>query len=392
MKSRSRYKLLSVILFLYFVPLLALGIYKANQIPTGNWNFFTYALMLLSTGGICLFWLLSKWENSFSIAPVLELPPEQYEGLSTPSSYSFQPGQIQELEVLLTDQNQQNALLKDELDSKNLKIDELEIDKEHLRSQLDLLEQQQAYLKESSEEKFEQNQIFLHEHQQTIAEQRQALEIKQQHIQQLEDKVRDLTYEIKTLLNLAEKAQLKCQNEIPFKDEPFPLAIADAGEGLNGHGGAIRTEGEAIIQLRRCIDIAQKMTGASHYMTRQSKMPPIDHYALDLRRLFDSLRNENYCAIIVYSQKESKLIFANPQVKSLLEWPSDKFIYQFSSIIAESSDIWEQSLSQLAYKNECIADLSMKARTGSLLKIKCHLGIVPTGLFRSHIIGVLYKA
>lgn len=393
MTFKTRYHLLLPILIFYFVPLFTLGLYKASNLSEITWNFFAAALLISSFGTLCLFLILKNWQESL----ISDILPENLQRNVHAAPLRHQELQeaksrLLQLEAQMAEEDLQRELLHKELESRILDVKALSEQKEDLQKRIVELSDELHHLKEAAEEKLEQNQIFLHEHQQTIAEQRHTLEIKQQHIQQLEDKVRDLTYEIKTLLNIAEKAQQKCQDEIGVKEDNFLLLTPNSDEGSFRHfgGGTIRNEGAAFAQLKRCVDIAQKMTGASHYMSRQSKLPPIDHYALDLRRLFDSLRSENSCTVLVYSQKENKPIFVNPQIKTLLGWTSDKFLLHFPSIMSESSEIWLHSLSQLAYKNECQVDLMMKARTGALMSIKCHLGIVPTGLFRSHIIGILY--
>ena len=71
----------------------------------------------------------------------------------------------------------------------------------------------------------------------------------------------------------------------------------------------------------------------------------------------------------------------------------------FSSIIQEGLGDWKKALSTLSGAQDSHAQLLVKtAQARFLAKTKqgqekilnCHLGVIPTGLFRNHIIGVLY--
>ncbi|MBA3239070.1 MAG: hypothetical protein H0T62_12080 [Parachlamydiaceae bacterium] len=407
---KTRYSVLSTIFILYLVPLCALGFYNKLSASNGNWGFFCLALLILALGSLLFFLLITQWENQLSMKYLLTNDDEVEECKNstflTPVDEAVQEEQFdrqeqleeyaQQFEDKIIRLNSQNELLLAELQEKKDAISQLSAEKSQLEKDMHALQREFNQFKESLEEKLEQNHIFLHEHQQTILEQRQAIELKQQSIQLLEDKVRDLTYEIKTLLHLAEKTQSVGQGSFIIPKEPILRNSTGGSQDKQQLSTAERQQSngsEASEQLKRCIEIAQKMTGASHGSGRIAKGGelPIEHYALNLRSLFESLRSENSCAIMIYSQKENKLIFGNNQIKTLLGWNAEKFIQNFSSIIEESSTVWKSSLAQLAYKNECRVELSMKSKQGALIPVKCHLGIISTGIFRSNILGLLYE-
>jgi PAS domain-containing protein len=282
----------------------------------------------------------------------------------------------------------------------------LEITKENERliRELEQMRKEFDLFRESTEEKLEQNHIFLREYQQTINEQRGVVEAKQLIVEQLEGKVRDLTYEIKTLLQLAEKVQ----NDKPQTVVPISLGgqrIAEAHypyrpqvqtnvsdtEGLKTED-RVSVSVSAINQLRHCLNIAQKITGASYQGQRLPRGPDLspDSNALEMRRLFDGLRTETTSALWVYSLAENKVLFANQAVKPLLGWPPDKFMQNFSEIINDAQIPWQEAIAQLSYKTDCQALLQMQSKSGQAISIQCHLGMVPTGLFKGHIIGIAY--
>ena len=156
----------------------------------------------------------------------------------------------------------------------------------------------------------------------------------------------------------------------------------------------VRNQAQAAIQLKRCIDIAQKITGASHYNNSNSRFKDlsIDNYTLDLRRLFETLRMENASTVFFYSQKESKVLFVNNQSRNLLGWSPDKFVQSFYDIIEPSKEIWKQGITSLAIKNDVQVSLKMKSKAGSSTDVQVHLGIIPTGLFKHHILGIMYAS
>jgi hypothetical protein len=402
MLFKTRYNILSAVLVLYLAPLAALSYFSAKHSSEVSWGVFCFALFLLSAGSLILFLLLRYWENESSAhAFALDgslLPLEN--SINTIQLEEFQKVEerILQMETELNDSNAVKERKQEEIGKMQQALTELGVEKDLLQDHVSALLGELNQIKEASEEKLEQNQIFLNEHQQTITEQRHAIEVKQQHIQQLEDKVRDLTYEIKTLLHLAEKTQLR--NERDYIGQQDSLikgsSSSDRAEmtSFQPPQGQISQEAQATQQLRHCIDIAQKMTGASHYQNRvgQKSELSIEHYALDLRCLFESLRSETSCAIMIYSQKENKLIFGNNQIKPLLGWTAEKFIQNFPSIIGESTEIWSSSLAQLAYKNECQAELLMRSKGGPAIPVKCYFGVIPTGIFRSNILGLLLKS
>lgn len=401
MLFKTRYNILPAVFLLYCGPLAAFGIYFAKNSPELSWNSFSAGMLLLALGSLGLFLLLRHWEcqltKNFFLDETAEAQAPQVseeELMKIQQTLAEAESRFLQKEAECLEGSQRYEQLQLELQSENQILKSLQAENELQETQCNALSNELNQIKESTEEKLEQNQIFLHEHQQTITEQRHVIEAKQQHIQQLEDKVRDLTYEIKTLLHLAEKTQLNDTPSYSVKQDTFSKVALGEGALLSPHGSdqPLEGESEASHQLRRCLDIAQKMTGASHYNRQTRAELSIEHYALDLRCLFESLRSENSCAVLVYSQKENKLIFGNNQIKSLLGWGSEKFIQNFPTIIEESVETWNNCLSQLAYKNECQAELNLKSKNGAAVPVICHLGVIPTGIFRSNILGVLYKA
>lgn len=407
----TRHRILLSIVGFYLLPVMAISGYAQVSMPQDYaWKVLALGLLLGAGGSLTLFILMRDWEKTYEQEPVelapekpgeTQQPPEEAAPAISQQALEEAEAKYQQAAQEILEAQKKQMSLEAQLESQKEEILNLNKEKERLQRQSDQILRDFNQFKDSSEEKFEQTRIFLGEYQQTINEQRQAIETKQQLVGQLESKVRDLTYEIKTLLQLAEMARTHepapaIPESEPTTEAPPPYK-AEATEEIydlsSNTDKQVNSEEEAASQLKRCIDIAQKITGANHYSSRLSRLKdlPMDNYALDLRRLFDSLRSENSATVFVYSQKENKVLFVNNQVRGLLGWSTDKFNQSFGEIIEEEAEAWKNLVSQLAYKNDSKACLLMKNKSGQSLPVNCHLGVIPTGLFRSNIIGVLYQ-
>lgn len=407
----SRYRILLLIIAFYLLPIILLTTYSQRSIPWQNsWELLSLGLLLAAFGTFLLFWLITIWEANFNLNMNKEILNQEMPIEAEAPMQSSQPSSIEserpcdlnsENDLKLIQQNLSftEQKLVEALSEVQLKNDEMQkLNKDNLRyqRQAELVLQELAQYKLSSQNQIEKHEKLVTDSQQTIAEQRALLEKKQQQVSQLEQKVRDLTYEIKTLLQLAEIGSLTSSEEtvqeIPIKNNGE--SESSFGELSISSDKQVHSFEEATIQLKRCIDIAQKITGASHYNHSNSRFRdlPVDNYTLDLRRLFDCLRSENACAVFFYSQKENKILFANNQTKGMLGWNPEKFVQNFTDIIQQSQENWRTGLSQLSLKNESKFTLLMKSKAGQEIPIECLLGIIPTGIFRNHVIGVLFKS
>ena len=315
--------------------------------------------------------------------------------LNTPYSESDEESkeEIEALKKALEDTQNELLLAKEKLLQKDEEAARIYKESQKDKKYAETVFQELAHYKNSVQIQLEQNAQVMTNSQQTIAEQRSLVEKKHQHIAQLETKVRDLTYEIKTLLQLAEIANQPSFDPIEQHDYP-----AEPSEQLEFNlipatdpDKDAKSLENAAAQLKRCIDIAQKITGGSHYRIGSPRFRELagDNYTLDLRRLFDGLRQfENSGLILFYSQKENKILFVSNQVRNFLGWGSDKFLQNFYQIIDPSIESWKSGLSQLAFKNQAKIELSMKNRSGQDVSMHGMLGIVPTGIFRNHILGI----
>lgn len=258
-------------------------------------------------------------------------------------------------------------------------------------------------IKESSEANLSKKETALSESRQTVTEQKKILEQKHKQIQELEKKVRDLNYEVKTLLQLgAFEAESQSYEEEELNISHPLIDVFEATETSLENVGyepqkascdkELHTPYDAAVQLQKCIEKAQKLKGIHDLGKKDSRFSDLslNHYALDLRRLFDSFRNENSCMVLIYSPKEKRLLFSNNHSKNILGWSPEKLIKDFHSLIKKGRAEWSEALDRLKTCKESQARLLLQGRSGQDVLLHCHLGLIPSGLFSQHVIAVLF--
>jgi len=230
-----------------------------------------------------------------------------------------------------------------------------------------------------------QKQAELDDLSKSVQDQRQLIQKKQLRIARLENKVRDLDYEVKTLLQLDDLRS-------PVEEEPLPplprtpLSSDSAppvweGEAKNGT--------EASIQLHRLVASAQRLTGMAH-LSGQLPRYTAETSALDLRRLFDQLQDDPN-VVLAYSQSEGQLLFANGQVRHQLGWHPDRFIKEFFQIIQHGGNEWHRAAALLDQQGEARVKLALKHRDGHDLFTDCVMSRISQGPFSGLILALIYK-
>lgn len=424
-KITLRHNLIGIILVLYLLPLVLITGYGTSQAsPDIFWEILSIGLLAASLGSLAFYTLLYSWEKTLpkmtpddpSLTPIEEPLPIEITELTEPAT---DLSELLQEEIVQLKNEQQNLHTKlqealetisshlEEINYRNEVIQQLTQERNKFQHEAEnLLQDFQAY-KHISEQTLETEKTHSVEYQETISEQRSIIEQKQQQIEQLDHKIRDLTYEIKTLLQLADMEHHT--TSMPTHEK------TDSSRGFSVHKNAknflvdlnqevseepeisnpkICSSEDAKIQLKRCIDIAQKITGSHHFGAQKSRFGDLylDNYALDLRRLCDNLRSENSGTILVYSPKDNKLLFTNNQIKDLLGWSPEKFVQDFDNIIQGGMYEWKSSISHMNTMSQTQSRLVMKAKTGQDKLIHCQLGLIPTGVFRNNIVGILYPA
>lgn len=375
-KITNRQSILIAITFLYLIPLLFFSGYSVSIMPRSkSWLIISIGLLMIAAGAILFLTLIRYLQHSYKdIAaeePVYGRAPE------LEKVTHFDPTQMEEeREVEAND-------LQFSLEKMQEELGRLEEEKRLISSEASQIADEFNDYKGFSEEQLKQKSLQIQALQLRIEDQQEEQKKLQEQIDQLTNKNSDLSFEIRTLLSIhPESAQEtspdpgKTDETINFQsDQSLPF-----------------TDTEASLLLKRCIDTAQKITGSNYYRAETSKYrnytPTLS--TIDLRRLYDSLRLENETLIIVYSPKEQKFLFANQQSKNLLGWGADKLVQDFSVLIQDGLEGWENAVKSLSVQPESQIRLLLKTKTGQDLFMECRLSLIPSGLFKHYIIGVLY--
>ncbi len=421
-KTNNRQYLSVAVIFFYLLPLLFFASYSIGLMSHHkSWSVLSFGLLLIACGSLCLILLIYYWELALKekfqseqskLSHQISFHPEKENKVtSLDTSHTFDneilsvKDDIRDLNLLEThlEKSQSEQIrLEEEIQSKNQEIEHLAKENQSLVAKAQQTTQDYADYKLFSEEQLKQKQLQINLLQQMIEDQRGEMEKRQDQIYQLDTKVHDLSYEIKTLLYLHETESAPVKKEETFKTkisgpfledlDDYPMQAAFMPSNHSNSDQWIRSAPEANILLKKCITMAQKLTGANYYSNETTRYREFSssNYAIDQRRLFDGLRNEESGLIVVYSQKEHKLLFANQQSKTLLGWSPDKFTSDFATIIQEGSADWKRGLNTLVSATESQIRLLAKNKNGQEILLSCHLGIIPSGLFRNYVIGVLY--
>jgi len=390
----NRYTLLGLVLICYFLPLSAFSAYISHALNLGGISFVAIGLLIALLGSLLLFTFLQQWEQytlhvlNDSIALTTAHTANSNE--STPGNGETAQALIQTKDAL-TDLQQKWLSQESTLNKREQELYLLAREKERFQRQTEGVLQDFAEYKNSSEEQLHQKEIFIAELQQTLAEQRAASEKKQQQVSLLEDKVAELRYEIRTLLQLAEGGPSGGGYGGGEQQMSRPRMAIPA---FNSQQPSSPSNEEAPDQLRRCIDIAEKMTGVPHFIQGNKRFAdlPINPFSLDLRRLCDSLANESPAAVLLYSLREKLLLFAHPQIRQISGWSPEKFIQCFDEIISPCAEEWQRALSQLSYRHETALCLRLQGKEQEIIDCESLMALIPSGVFRNYVMILLQPA
>ncbi len=375
-REKLRQSIIVTILAAYFAPVLLFTIFSLNFMELSQrWLFFSSSLLAAVIGTILLIVSMLFWESQQDIRsePIPAAPVPEKKETSEPSPDILKAAMIREKE------------LKTKLDHAKQKWHSKKTEFDTLQAQFKKVQHDFESLQIYSEEQLKKKDRLLAEYAQTVNELRGAMERKQDQIEKLQDSVSDLSYDLDTLLKLSNFDSVK-----------------EAGEGNKSHEEASpvkelpRTPSTFCAQdasslLKKCINVAQKLTSNQFTTSSRFRELPINSTALDQRRLFESFRSETSCLIVMYSMKEGALTFANDMTKHMLGWTPDKFVQEFSHLFQEGQEEWRTALQSLSHQSEAICRFTLKTRLEEPLSFACHMGMIPTGVFKNYVVGVLYE-
>jgi hypothetical protein len=394
MKNQSNLSqtIIGVILLCYWIPLSALIIYSFSN---KSWPLLVAGLLMSTIGAIFLWVFIKSWEEKTQVKFKNHL---QYykNSLSQHKVALEEPKTLVEekltaLEIIITDYEKKQIELSKELEQYKQVNITISNENKDFHYHIETLKQELESVKNYLNEQVAYYNNLLNDHQRTILELRETLQSKQQVTMQLESKVRDLSYEIKTILQIAEGPQnMPSEKKINLTVLETSVNSQFKEREIEESKGQIHTFEEALMVLKRSLDAAQRISGYHFLKSQRFKDLPLENYALDLRRLFDHFQNEAEGILFVYSHKEEKMLFVTDQINKLLGITPERFLQNFQEVIQEGKDNWNRAISQLSFKSEAKVTLPMKTKKGEEIEVICVLGIIPTGIFHNHVLGVFF--
>lgn len=388
----SRYSLLLALLACYLIPLLGLSLYGA-WVPReiGDWNLLNLGWLLTACGSIILFWMLTAWEASLRSHDQILLDQQMVESEEIKNEISFEEYDLAKRS--LEEAQQAQVHLLSEIDLLTEEIQRLSLTNRQMIAQSEKMQAELEQTKRVAKHQLDWHQNQIRELQEVLAEQKAFSEKKQQQMLQLETKVGDLTHEIKTLFQNEEgfDPSLQSSNKPLENFEQKELSSFEAFKESDDLA-LVDSHQEALRQLQQCLNIAEKIKGSQRFGSQIYSFmdSPADSFSLDLRRLCDRLRSEAQSSILLYSPKDNHLLFVSNQIKLLTGWSPDKFIQNFSEIIDEAE--WKHGVNLLAMQNKVQFLLQLKTKTNQVLEVNASLGMISYGIFRNHLIGILYSS
>lgn len=247
---------------------------------------------------------------------------------------------------------------------------------EDLRREYQRLEDEYRQYKHEKEQFADNKESVLSEYQITIAEQRAIIEKKQLYVIQLEKKVRDQMYEIRSLLKLEE----------PISSAIPPLDMLNKEQVHDYYLGNQMPAFDLDLELSRFVDRAEQFTGANHLGSRFLKG---SSYTIDLRRLFDQLKEERGGVVFYYSVEEKKILFASNGAKNLLGYSPEKFITNFGTIVKAGQRIFYEALESIETTKRL--PLLLISRAGEERKVECEMKLIQKGPFAGNVMGMIIE-
>lgn len=366
-EKKDKFSSIFVILAIYFVPIFSWILLSHAYMPREAGFFISVGGVVLLCLGVPLLYLISK-RAAAPMVLVREVAAPSPQPAYAPSQEPEEPKidqtlplreEIAELERRLSEKSSGLGSLQNAFEDNEREC-------EDLRTQLQALKQDSESTIEKYRERTDEMELSLHQ--------------KQQMVEQLETQINDLRYEIKTLLQLTEVDYSKFVME-PARDSTLQTSSSQIFQGV------VKREEEAKLLLKRCLDIAQRISSGYRSGSQGLSLIPS---ALDLRRLIDALKEENGALILLYDPKEKKTLYASKEAKNLLGWAPETLAHDFQEIAEEGFEFWERAVEQLENKPQSSLVIGLKTKGGEERTFNAFLSGISSGIFRSYAIAVLF--
>jgi len=301
--------------------------------------------------------------------------------------------------------------LSSQLQEKQLKMEEvLNCERNEYQKRLLSLEKESSAQQKKNDDVQRQHEVKQEEYRRLLQDQRELLDRRQKRVSFLENKVRDLSYEVKALLQIGEMEQTTFTSGDSVKENNPAISVfqpkiaqKSASEELHNKLPVssekyVKTPYDAVMLLQKGIAMAEKFTGSQYLNNNKYSQFVAKSNKIDRRRLWDSFQNESSAIIVYYSKDDKKIVFVNGHIKKVLGWDADKFSTDFNEIIFKGMEDWNNIIDDLlkitdknsrsGYQTRLLAH----NRAGQEVLMRASLGRINQGIFKDNILAVLYPA
>lgn len=295
--------------------------------------------------------------------------------------------QMEQLRSSVTKSREQIHLLNLEMDKKLEQMRLAFLEFEDFRQEHERLKEDFCHAKTEFSSQIHHKDSLIAEYLKTMTEQRMIIEKKQRSISFLEEKVYNLTDEVRGLLQLD-------QSSIEHKKLPHLSVQPQEKEQPPFVSGRPQpTLYDLSNNLHRYVQLAENLTGMDHlgYLDGKSPRfldPTLDSYAVDRRRLFDRFSEETSGIVFVYSLNEEKFLFVNQSVKAALGWSPEKFMKEFPQLVLMGYVAWKNAILKVRSAKESQARMIIKSKLGNEKSFHCLMGMISKGPFSNHAVGI----
>lgn len=273
--------------------------------------------------------------------------------------------------------------LYSEFDQKNEELRKAHLQIEDLKKEKKTLVEELEISRREDEEKQLRRENVLVEYQRTIQIQREVLENKQEKIDLLSQKVKDLSYEMKMLLKLENSGQTNLLENNPNGIKTLYSYYLPQPEKHEVQKDQLEQYLEKILHLQGVVHLNSRQGRTQNFFISSSS------FEIDLRRLYDIFRDETTGIIFFFSPEEKRFLFVNDYVKEMLGHSPEKFVYHFSKIVEKGLDSFFSAIQSLSTKKTVQVRLMMLNHLREPKLVTCQMTSLWEGPFEGCVLGLI---
>lgn len=213
---------------------------------------------------------------------------------------------------------------------------------------------------------YENSKVLCKEYQKTIQEQREIINQKSSYSVKLENKIKDLIFEIRNLLHLEDRDK----------------------NHISSH--QVKGKCSTIQKLNLLTEKAENLASdqIKDFITKSSFSVPPNRYSLEFREFFDKLRNETSFILFIYSLKEKNFVFTNGMFKQWIGLSPNILLQRKEEFLAKYGNNWIRDL-ECTENSETLGKVAIKTSTKGVIDFNYYNQKIIKGPLEKHTIGIL---